>query len=153
MKKLVKKFAYLGTILAVGLPGASTQASSKALKLVVIVKASGALADMGAKDVRAVYLGDKQFQNGARIEPLLNGQETLEEAFFRSVLSTTRPQFKKIWSSKAFVDGLAAPAVLPASEDVIREVRKNDDAIGFVDPRDISADDMASLKVIDIVDK
>lgn len=137
-------------VLAAGLAAASSKSSSKAAKLVVVVKADGALAGLDSKDVRSIYLGDKQFQNGAKIEPLMNGDQSLTNLFLKKVLNKTMAQYKKIWSGKAFIDGLSAPAVLPASEDVIREVGKNDDAIGFVEDKDVAS--ATGLKVVYSVD-
>jgi hypothetical protein len=117
----------------------------------VIVKADGALAGLAAKDIRSVYLGDKAFEGSAKIEPLVNGDDTLTDLFMKAVLNKTKAQYRKIWSGKAFIDGLSPPSVLPASEDVIRMVEKDDDAIGFVAEKDLAKQDK-NLKVIYSVD-
>ncbi len=135
---------------SVALPAAFAKAPGKFSKLVVIVKADGALAGLNSKDVPAIYLGDKQFQNGDKIEPLVNGGGDLNDLFLKKVLNKTKAQYKKIWSGKAFIDGLAAPTMLPSSSDVIREVGKNGDAIGFVSDKDIANNQ--GLKVIASVD-
>ncbi|HJT23295.1 MAG TPA: hypothetical protein VJ873_01880 [bacterium] len=142
-------FLILAGVLAAALPAVSYSTAGKAGKLVVIVKSDGALVSLGSKDVQAIYLGDKQFQNGDKIEPLVNGDETLAELFMKKVLDKTKAQYKKIWNGKAFIDGVSAPSVLPSSGDVIREVEKNGDAIGFVAEKDIAGQD---LKVIYSVD-
>jgi ABC-type phosphate transport system substrate-binding protein len=134
---------------AVALPASPSKAPAKP-KLVVIVKADGALAELDSKDIQAIFLGDKQFQGGDKIEPLVNGNEQLNGFFLKKVLNKTKAQYKKIWSGKAFIDGLSAPAVLPSSGDVVREVQKNADAIGFVADKDITGDH--GVKVIYSVD-
>lgn len=143
-------FLILVGVLAVTVPAVSSKTTGKPNKLVVIVKSDGALAGLGPKDIPAIYLGDKQFQNGDRIEPLVNGGDSLAEIFMRKVLDKTKAQYKKIWSGKAFIDGVSAPPVLPSSGDVIREVEKNGDAIGFVADKDIA--DATDLKVVYSVD-
>ncbi len=136
-------------MLVAALPAASSKAP-KSGKLVVIVKSGGALSGIDSKDIPAIYLGDKQFENGDKIEPLVNGDETLSALFLKKVLEKTKAQYKKIWSGKAFIDGLSAPSVLPDSGDIIREVEKNGDAIGFVAEKDIP--DGKDLKVVYSVD-
>jgi|GEM_PF-3247634 len=126
-------------------------ASAKAPKIVVIVKSDGVLASLDSKDIKAVYLGDKTFQGSTKIEPLVNGTEALSDLFMKKVLNKTKAQYKKIWNAKAFIDGLSAPAVVPASEDIIRAIEKNDDAIGFVLDEDIPKD-KKDVKVIYTVD-
>lgn len=143
-------FLVLTGILAAALPAVSSNTAGKSGKLVVIVKSDGALAGLGSKDVPAIYLGEKQFQNGDKIEPLVNGDDSLAEIFMKKVLEKTKAQYKKIWSGKAFIDGVSAPPVLPSSDDVIREVEKNGDAIGFVADKDVA--DGKDLKVICSVD-
>lgn len=149
-KGLPAGFLILAGILAATVPAASSKTGAKSDKLVVIVKSDGALSGLGSKDVPAIYLGDKQFQNGDKIEPLVNGDETLADLFMKKVLDKTKAQYKKIWSGKAFIDGVSAPPVLPSSDDVIREVMKNGDAIGFVAEKDLA--DSKDLKVIYSVD-
>jgi hypothetical protein len=78
---------------------------------------------------------------------LVNGDEVLTGLFLKKVLNKSKAQYKKIWSGKAFIDGVSAPTVLPSSDDVIRQVGKNSDAIGFVLEKDISTEDK-QVKVI-----
>jgi hypothetical protein len=146
-----KNIRLLGALLLLGGIAGVSFAYAKSSKIVVIVKADGALAGLPATDIRSVYLGDKSFEGGAKIEPLVNGDETLTDLFMKKVLNKTKAQYKKIWSGKAFIDGLSAPPVLPASEDVIRAVEKDDAAIGFVAEKDLLKGDK-NLKVIYSVD-
>jgi ABC-type phosphate transport system substrate-binding protein len=148
MKTLNRNLLVLtAALLAAGFGTAFSKSASKAPALVVIVKADGALAGLDSKDIKAIYLGDKQFQNGDKIEPLVNGDEVLTGLFLKKVLNKSKAQYKKIWSGKAFIDGVSAPTVLPSSDDVIRQVGKNSDAIGFVLEKDISTEDK-QVKVI-----
>jgi ABC-type phosphate transport system substrate-binding protein len=152
MMKFSGKNIYLipALLALVGGAGASF-AFAKSPKIVVIVKADGALAGLAAQDIRSVYLGDKSFEGSAKIEPLVNGDDALTDLFLKKVLNKTKTQYKKIWGAKAFIDGLAAPSVLPASEDVIRMVENDDDAIGFVAEKDL-LNNNKNLKVIYSVD-
>ena len=136
--------------LLAALPAASSKTMGKSGKLVIIVKSDGALSGLNSKDIPAIYLGDKQFENGDKIEPLVNGDEALSDLFLKKVLEKTKAQYKKIWSGKAFIDGLSAPTVLPTSGDIVREVEKNTDAIGFVAEKDVP--DSKDSKVIYSVD-
>ena len=151
MKRPEMKNILLAAVLALGASALPGQASAKAAKLVVVVKAGGSLTGLALKDVQEIYLGDKQFQNGDKIEPLVNGNEALDELFLKKILNKTKAQYKKIWSGKAFIDGVAAPSVLPSSADVLREVERDGDVIGFVAEKDMPAGDK-NLKVICSVD-
>src|SRR5579872_6649447 len=119
----VKLLCLLLAALAAGL-GAQALAAKKASGLVVVVKAGGALEDLTLKDIRAIYLGEKLFQGSSKIEPLVNGDDSVALVFFGKVLGKTKAQFKKIWKSKAFVDGLESPPILPSSEEVLHTVQK-----------------------------
>jgi hypothetical protein len=143
-----------GLLLALSVLGGWAGASfafAKSNKIVVIVKADGSLSGLRAKDISAVYLGDKSFEGSAKIEPLVNGDGALTDLFMKKVLNKTKAQYKKIWSGKAFIDGLSAPSVLPASEDVLRTVEKDDAAIGFVAEKDLPRNG-GNVKVIYSVD-
>jgi ABC-type phosphate transport system substrate-binding protein len=122
--------------------------AAKTQAVVVVVKSGGALEDLTLKDIQAIYMGEKLFQGSSKIEPLMNGDEGLAEVFFGKILGKTRNQYKKVWKSKAFVDAVEAPAVLPSSEDVLRAVDKDDDAIGFVAENDLGATEKKKLKVV-----
>lgn len=136
------------------LGGLSTPApaGAKSVKLAVIVKADGSLTGLGLKEIRAIYTGEKLYEGSSKIEPLVNGEEALSGSFFKKILEKTKAQYKKIWNSKAFVDGLTAPTVLPDSGDVLRSVYKNDGAIGFVSEGDISQAQKSFIKIIYLAD-
>ena len=147
--KYFKKNMALAAVIAV-LAGLSIPlpAKAKISKVAVVVKADGALIDLTLKDIRAIYTGEKLYQGSNKIEPLVNGNEAVAGCFFKKVLEKTKAQYKKIWNSKAFVDALTAPAVLPDSADILRTVNKDDSAIGFVDESDISSTQLQYIKVI-----
>src|SRR5581483_4257256 len=128
----VKKWGRTALILTAGAAASLAWATATSAKLAVIVKADGALTKLDSKDIKAIYLGDKSYAGSDKIEPLVNGEDSLSDLFLKKVLNKTKGQYMKIWNGKAFIDGLSAPPVLPASEDVIREVQKNETAIGFV---------------------
>jgi hypothetical protein len=151
MKKLRKNFSLALILLALGAGVSAAWALAKPVKIDVIVKADGALAKLDTQDIRAIYLGDKTFQGSTRIEPLVNGANTLTELFLQKVLNKTKAQYKNIWTGKAFIDGLSSPPVLPSSSDVLRAVRNNDAAIGFVAEKDLPKGDK-EIKVIFTVD-
>ncbi len=146
ISKLIIRAGFGTAILAVFLTQAP--AFSKTSKVVVVVKADGALADLTLKDIRSIYTGEKLYQGSNKIEPLLNGNDSVASIFFKKILEKTKGQYKKIWNSKGFVDALVAPAVLPDSSDVLRAVYKNDGAIGFVEEGDIAPAQKKYIKVL-----
>jgi hypothetical protein len=148
MKRLFKTSAFLFVAVASLIFIPRTMASADPTKVLVIVKADGSLPDLALKDIKAIYLGDKLYVGSSKIEPLVNGDEALAGVFFKKVLDKTKAQFKKIWSTKGFVDGLAAPATLPTGEDILRDVLKSDTAIGFIAEKDLSASAKKSVRVL-----
>lgn len=148
MKNFQKMTALFGVIVILFGLHTPPSAAAKGDKLAVVVKADGALTGLGLKEIRAIYTGEKLYEGSNKIEPLVNGDEAVSGSFFKLVLAKNKAQYKKIWNSKAFVDAIAAPAVLPDSTDVLRAVNKSDGAIGFVMESDISAAQRKYVKVI-----
>ncbi len=126
----------------------SSGAAKKTAGVVVIVKAGGSLEGLSLKEIRAIFLGEKLFQGSSKIEPVMNGDDSVALVFFQKILGKTRAEYKKIWKSKAFVDALVAPSVLPSSDDVLQAVEKDDAVIGFVHQSDLSSKDGKSVKVL-----
>jgi ABC-type phosphate transport system substrate-binding protein len=148
MKYFRKTFLFvMATVLASVSVGHSL-AAKKGAGVVVIVKADGPLVGLSLKEIKAIYLGEKLFQGSSKIEPVMNGDDSVALVFFEKILGKTKVQYKKIWKSKAFVDALVAPSVLPHSEDVLQAVEKDEYVIGFVNETDLSAKDNKSVKVI-----
>jgi len=153
MKSTKKISALLLGAALLGGPAVPYAGAAKAPQIAVIVKADGELADISLKDIKAIYTGEKLYQGSNKIEPLVNGDEAVEGVFFKKVLQKTKAQFKKIWNSKAFVDALPAPAVLPDSNDVLKAVYKNDSAIGFVLEDDVTPAQKKLVKIIYLTDQ
>lgn len=152
MKQLKKKLSLIAVVAVLGGLSGPLPAEAQKTKIAVVVKADGALTDLSLKDIKAIYTGEKLFQGSNKIEPLVNGNEVVTGSFLKKVLEKTKAQYKKIWNSKAFVDGLTAPTVLPDSTDVLRAVNKDDGAIGFVDESDITPSQRKLIKVIYLTD-
>jgi len=126
----------------------SHAAAAKSSAVVVVVKLGGPLEDLTLKDIRSIYLGDKLFQGSSKIEPLVNGDDSVAGVFFEKILSKSKAQFKKVWKSKAFVDALVPPTQLPGSEDVLTAVKKGDASIGFVSRDALGPGDRKTIKII-----
>jgi ABC-type phosphate transport system substrate-binding protein len=148
LKNFRKDFIFLAAVLFLLGFGLASGAAKKTAGVVVIVKAGGSLDGLTLKDIRAIYLGEKLFQGSNKIEPVMNGDESVALVFFEKILGKTKAQYKKIWKSKAFVDALVAPSVLPHSEDVLQAVEKDENVVGFVNDSDLSVKDKKSVKVI-----
>ena len=149
MRNLRKNLTYLfAGLFLVGSSLASHAAKKTSAGVVVIVKAGGTLENLTLKDIRAIYLGEKLFQGSTKIEPVMNGDDSVALVFFEKILGKNKVQYKKVWKSKAFVDALVAPSVLPGSNDVLQTVLKDDNAIGFVNEGELSPGDKNSVKVV-----
>jgi hypothetical protein len=114
----------------------------------VVVKKGGPLEGLSLKEIRQVYLGDKQYVGQTKVLSLYNGDKRASKAFLDQVLKKTQAEYRGAWAAKVFQEGLEAPSVLASSRDIARMVGDNDAAIGFIYSTDVPKDGMRDLSVI-----
>ncbi len=118
MKRLI---VLLAAATALGVSGQSLA------QLVVIANPATSVAP---EDIREIYLGDKQFQGGAKLAPVDNA--ALQERFLARVLNMSVTRYQSLWTKKAFREGLTAPALKSGDAEVAEFVRQTPGAIGYV---------------------
>ena len=95
-----------------------------------------------AKLIKKIYLGKaKSFPSGGKVKvfSLSSGQADTEQ-FRQKALKKSNSQFKSYWSKLAFT-GKGTPATeLNSAEEIIAAVKKNPNAIGFINLADVSSD-------------
>ena len=63
-------------------------------EIAVIVNASGPLVNVSEADIADIYLGEKRFQNGIKIAPLLYPEGAVKESFLRETVRMTQKEYK-----------------------------------------------------------
>jgi ABC-type phosphate transport system substrate-binding protein len=97
-------------------------------------------ASLDAKTIKRIYLGKiKAFPNGGKITvfTLEDGAPETEQ-FRQSALRKSNSQFKSYWSKLAFTGKGTPPTEVSTSAEMIRAIKTNTAAIGFVDSRAVT---------------
>lgn len=85
---------------------------------------------IGAGDVREVFLGNMQFAGGAKLLPVDNGPAQAE--FLSKVLKMEAERYGASWTKKTFRDGVNAPPVKSGDGEVLDFVKRTPGAVGYV---------------------
>ncbi len=80
-------------------------------------------------DVRAVYLGEKQFVNGTKVTVIDNVPLKGELA---SRLGMSQQQYETAWVKKKFRDGTTPPLSRFSDDEVINYVRDHPGSVGYI---------------------
>ncbi len=82
------------------------------------------------KDVRGIFLGEKELADGIALVPLDNASE--QRVFLARVLKFELTKYNAFWTKKSFRDALNPPAMRASDLDVIQAVIRDAGAIGYV---------------------
>jgi hypothetical protein len=82
------------------------------------------------RDVRDIYLGEKELAVGIRLAPMDNANEQRE--FLATVLKLDVTKYNALWTKKSFRDALNPPPVRVNDADVIQTVMRIPGGIGYV---------------------
>lgn len=135
----------IGTALLLMLSASGAQA----MEIAVIVNATGPLINANKADVMEIYLGDKKFEGGVKITPLLYPEGDVKEAFLKEAVKMTQKEYKLHWTKKVFQEGTSIPKTLEYPGDIVKTVRNDKGGIGFL-PKEILKD-ISGLKVIMVI--
>jgi ABC-type phosphate transport system substrate-binding protein len=116
------------TMIAAGLTFMAVLPQARA-DVVVIVSAQSAVANITAKEISRVYLGE---HNTLTPVDLANPSHARHE-FYAKVIGKNEAQVKARWSKLVFTGKGAAPKEFPSGADVVKAVAADPYAIGYVD--------------------
>ncbi|MFZ5877519.1 MAG: hypothetical protein ACOYXU_14115 [Nitrospirota bacterium] len=125
--------AAVGFLTAVLLCGSS--AAARAESIAVIVNADGPLVGLTREDVRALYLGDRQFVAAERVAVFHLPEGPIKDALLREVTGKGLKEYRLHWVRKVFQEGLSLPRVLGGPSAVVADVRTHPVGIGYVPER------------------
>jgi hypothetical protein len=112
-------------------------ASAWAEEIAIIGNVRGPLATAGPDDIRAFYLGDRQFAGSEKITVLHLPEGPLKDAFLLGVVGKSAKDYKLHWVQRVFQEGVSFPRVLPDPSAVIAEVESHRTSLGYVPARAI----------------
>jgi hypothetical protein len=85
---------------------------------------------ISAADVRSMYLGEKQFAGGVKLQ--LADNASLLTAFLEKVLAMDSGKYSAVWTKKSFRDGANPPVVKNTDADVLEYVKRTAGACGYI---------------------
>ena len=120
-------------------------APAYAQDFVIIVNPEGPLVDADAQVVRHIYLGEKRFIAGVKLEPVNMSNFTLQENFLIRIVGMDSKEYRLHWIKKVFQEGLSFPPSFAAASEIVRFVRERKGAIAYI-PKEESG--ITGVKVI-----
>lgn len=109
--------------------------SARAESIAVIVNADGPLVGLTRDDVRALYLGDRQFVGAKRVSVIHLPEGPVKDALLRDVTGKGLKDYRLHWVRKIFQEGLSLPRVVGAPSAVVADVQSHPTDIGYVPER------------------
>jgi ABC-type phosphate transport system substrate-binding protein len=109
--------------------------SARAESIAVIVNADGPLVGLTRDDVRALYLGDRQFVGTTRASVIHLPEGPVKDAFLRNVTGIGLKDYRLHWVRKVFQEGLSLPRVVGSPSAVVADVQSHPADIGYVSER------------------
>ena len=103
--------------------------------IVVIVNAKNSVSSISKSDLNRIFLGKKsEFGNGQKAIPVNQYYSSdIRAKFDKQFLRKSPQQSKAYWSKQLFTGAGKPPMEMPGDLDVLQEVAKNEDMIGYVD--------------------
>lgn len=142
---LPRWLALLGCValLVIGSTGAT---KGWAEEIAVIVNANGPLTVLTPHDVRALYLGERQFVERDRVDVLHLPEGGAKGAFLSSVVGMTLKEYKLHWVQRVFQEGTSLPRVVAGPLAMAAEVSTRPNSLGYLPAR--VAKNAPGLKVL-----
>jgi hypothetical protein len=136
-RSLAPAVARLAGALVLILAACGAVSSAWAEDIAIIGNARGPLARLGRDDVRALYLGDRQFVGSEKVTVLHLPEGPEKDAFLLGVVGKSAKDYKLHWVQRVFQEGVGFPRVLPDPSAVIAEVESHPASLGYVPVRSI----------------
>ena len=97
---------------------------------------------INTKLIKRIYLGKvKSFPNGTKVNVLtLKDDASATTVFRKSALKKSNSQFKSYWSKLAFTGKGTPPKKMANDDDMIKTIKADVTAIGFVDSAAVTTD-------------
>lgn len=101
---------------------------------VVIANVQNANFNLTAEQVLKIFMGKlTRLPNGVAIKPLDQPDGSVRDAFYLTLTGKSAAQIKTYWSRQMFTGQAQPPAEAISAEDVVTQISKNPNLIGYVD--------------------
>ena len=121
----------------------------RAEDIAVIVNADGPLTSLTLPDVRALYLGERQFVGPELVVLLHLPEGDVKAAFLSRVVDQTLKEYKLHWLQRVFQEGATLPKVVAGPEAMVGVVATRRNSVGYV-PASL-AQETPDVKVLFVV--
>lgn len=113
----------------------------------VVVNPSSTLTSAKAGEIKKVFLGKSKKILGQTVKPIDNSEEDIRNKFLKKIIKKNPRAFKSYWTRLVF-SGKSAPLKSGGNDaDVKQWVNNNDDAIGFIDSKNVDDSVKAIFKI------
>jgi ABC-type phosphate transport system substrate-binding protein len=111
-----------------------------AAEVVVVVSANSPIAKLSPNEVADVFLGKlTRLPGGTAVQPLDQAEGSARAAFYQQFTGKSPAQVKAFWSKVIFTGRGRPPRALANDAEVVRAVRENPSAIGYVERASVDA--------------
>ena len=83
-----------------------------------------------AGDVKSMYLGEKQFAAGVKLQ--LADNASLQSTFLEKVLTMDSAKYTAVWTKKSFRDGANPPVMKNSDAEILDYIKHTPGACGYV---------------------
>jgi len=101
----------------------------------VIVNAKNTVAAMARREVQDIFLGRTRTFPDGRFAVAIDQSSLLRAEFYQTLTARPVEQIDAYWARLLFTGQASPPLRLPDDAAVLKTVRENEGAIGYVDPR------------------
>jgi len=126
--------------------GVGVASAVRAEDIAVIVNAAGPLTSLTLPDVRALYLGERQFVGPERAVLLHLPEGEAKAAFLSRIVGRTLKEYKLHWLQRVFQEGATLPKVVAGPEAMAGVVATRRNSVGYVPASLIR--DMPDVKIL-----
>jgi ABC-type phosphate transport system substrate-binding protein len=144
MASHIQRFLVCVALAFIALTGVTTQSSaaegSGTLDIVVVVSQQNPIASLSRDHIEDIFLGRTQtFPNGLRAVPVDQAEgSAVREHFNTAILRRTPAQVRSYWSRILFTGRGRPPRSVASSEEVLRILATDPQAIGYIERRFIT---------------
>ncbi|HVL01857.1 MAG TPA: hypothetical protein VM553_18695 [Dongiaceae bacterium] len=119
-------------------------------EIVVVVNASSPVDQFSRREVVDLYMGRTQhFSDGSLVLRLdLPPDSQARGDFYRGLVNKSVAEVNAYWAKLLFTGRASPPQVMDNSANLLKAIRENKNAVGYLDSKDIDA----SVKVVARVD-
>jgi hypothetical protein len=106
---------------------------ASARELAVISNKSFPAIVLTNRDVKEIYLGQREIIEGVRLRPVdQDYNQAIRKVFMQRIIMLPVDAYSTYWNNRIFQRGGIPPVLRKSSEEVVRTVAETDGAIGYV---------------------